>query len=394
MRSYPADAAVAPEPERLRGGKGGYSCASAWDGYRSVLDASSYCTGYCTWFVWQKRPEQQLKNLGNAWEWYGGAKARGIPIGGDPVVGAVAWWGISAHAPEGHVAYVVGATASTVTVEEMNRVAWNVADTRTISLRSSEAPTGYIYGGPAGSGPRSGGGSSGGGSGSSGGGGGTTGEAGSGTPATLYNGGEKVYFRGANGDLMEFAWGAPTNPLDLGHQMQGTPAVFYDPANGEEEIYYEGVNGDLDMSWWKGGSLGFLDLGIKTTASPAAMYDGNEEVYFRGANGDLMEFAWGAPTNPLDLGHQMQGTPAVFYDPNNGEEEIYYEGATGELDMSWWKGGNLGFLELGTQTRSSPAALLNSGDGQEETYFCGPNGHLTEGYWGSGYQFLDLGAGF
>ena len=87
----------------------------------------------------------------------------------------------------------------------------------------------------------------------------------------MYDGIEEVYFRGTNGDLMEFAWGAPSNPLDLGHQMQGTPAVFYDSANGQEEIYYEGANGDLDMSYWKSGNLSFLDLGVQTTASPAAM---------------------------------------------------------------------------------------------------------------------------
>jgi surface antigen len=158
VHAYSPGASVAPEAERAKGGKGGYVCASAWDGYRSVLDASSYCTGYCTWFVWQKRPEAQLKDLGNAWEWWDGAKARGIPEGAMPVVGAVAWWGISAHAPEGHVAYVIGASASSVTIEEMNRAAWDVADTRTVPLSSGEAPNGYIYGGPAGNGPGSGGG--------------------------------------------------------------------------------------------------------------------------------------------------------------------------------------------------------------------------------------------
>jgi len=84
----------------------------------------------------------------------------------------------------------------------------------------------------------------------------------------------------------------------------------------------------------------------------------------------------------------------VFYDPTNGEEEIYYEGANGDPDMSYWKGGSLGFFDLGMQTCASPAALLNTADGEEETYFCNSNGDLTEGYWGSGYQFLDLGTTF
>jgi surface antigen len=143
-----------PEPvTTVGGGKGGYTCASAEDGYRSVLDASTYCTGYCTWWVCQQRPEQDLKNLGDAWQWYQNANLPKSKTAG-PVVGAVAWWGQGAGAlSDGHVAYVTGYTSTTVTVTEMNVKAWDVEDTRTFALGSSTAPQGYIYGGPAGNGP-------------------------------------------------------------------------------------------------------------------------------------------------------------------------------------------------------------------------------------------------
>jgi hypothetical protein len=133
---------------------------------------------------------------------------------------------------------------------------------------------------------------------------------------------------------------------------------------------------------------------VGLTGTPATLYDpAGEEAYYRGANGDLTEAAWtGGNLKVLDLGHQMQGTPAVFYDSANGQEEIYYEGANGNLDMSYWKGGNLGFLDLGRQTTSSPAGLYNSGDGLEETWFRGANGNLIEGYWSGGYKYLDLGS--
>jgi surface antigen len=136
--AYANRAATNPEPE-LRGGKGGgYVCASAWDGYRSVLDASSYCTGYYTWFVWQKRPEAQLKNLGNAWEWYEEAHLRGIPEGSIPVVGAIAWWNKGPGAlSEGHVAYVTAVNGSSVTVEEMNVNGWNEKDKRTFPAQGA-----------------------------------------------------------------------------------------------------------------------------------------------------------------------------------------------------------------------------------------------------------------
>ena len=109
------------------------------------MDATSlYCTWYCMWYVWQKRPESALRNLGDAWQWYGNVD---LPKGSAPTVGAVAWWnkqGTGALS-DGHVAYVTAYTATTVTVTEMNVTGWNQIDTRTFVLGSSTAPNGYIY---------------------------------------------------------------------------------------------------------------------------------------------------------------------------------------------------------------------------------------------------------
>jgi len=121
----------------------GYTCASAEDGYRSVLDASTYCTGYCTWWVWQQRPEQDLKNLGDAWQWYQNANLPKSRTAG-PVVGAVAWWGQGAGAlSDGHVAYVTGYTSSTVTVTEMNVKAWDVEAPRRLRPRRLRPAPGH-----------------------------------------------------------------------------------------------------------------------------------------------------------------------------------------------------------------------------------------------------------
>lgn len=215
VHSYVAGTVVGAEPELLKGGKGGYDCGGS-----SYIDASSYCTGYCTWFVWKKRPEAQLKDLGNASEWWDGAKARGIPEDSAPVVGAVAWWGISSRAPEGHVAYVIAASASSVIIEEMNHLAWNVADTRTISLASSEAPNGYIYGGPVGDGPGSSGGSGGasssGGSGSGGSGGTTQGSAPSTLSAVSKEPGDlDTFFVTQQGCLDDAWWNPSANGIDF-----------------------------------------------------------------------------------------------------------------------------------------------------------------------------------
>src|ERR1700722_9575670 len=334
---------------------------------------------------------------GNANQLYGDASTTyfnkyGNGGGYQPVPGDIVVWG-GGTGGFGHVAVVDANSGGRLTVVEENASPSGYG-TYPISSSGYIAPTAYGYyvegflHPKADHTPATGGIDSGGGSGSGGLPGGTAGL--SGSPAVMIDpAGEEAYYRGSNGDLTEAAWtGGALKILDLGHQMQGTPAVFYDPANGEEEVYYEGGNGDLDMSYWKGGNLSFLDLGIQTTASPAAMYDGTEEVYFRGSNGDLMEFAWGAPADPLDLGHQMQGTPAVFYDPANGEEEVYYEGGNGDLDMSYWKGGNLSFLDLGIQTTASPAAMY---DGTKKVYFRGSNGYLMEFAWGAPAAQLALG---
>jgi surface antigen len=127
-------------------GKGGAGCAA---------DGGGYCVGQCVDFVWTKRPE--LSHLGNATDWLAGARARHIPTGLTPVVGAVAWWsGVDrtyADSIYGHVAYVIGVGNGTVTFEEMNALYGpGRVDTRTMALSSHYAPQGYIYGGPAGTG--------------------------------------------------------------------------------------------------------------------------------------------------------------------------------------------------------------------------------------------------
>jgi surface antigen len=136
------------------GGKGGgVDCSPG------VLDASSYCTGYCTWWVYHLRPEAALRGLGDAWEWWRRAPGHGLHEGHVPVAGAVAWWGADVGGGFGHVAYVVSATSSTVTISEMNALrGWGKSDEQTITLGSARAPEGYIYGGPAGAESGSGGG--------------------------------------------------------------------------------------------------------------------------------------------------------------------------------------------------------------------------------------------
>jgi surface antigen len=393
VRSYPADASVAPEPGRQSGGKGGYVCASAWDGYRSVLDASSYCSGYCTWFVWQKRPEAQLKNLGNAWEWYGGAKARGIPVGSTPVVGAIAWWGISSHAPEGHVAYVVAVSGSSVTVAEMNHIAWGVEDTRTLS--GSGLPNGYIYGGPAGNGSGSGSGSGGPGPGSGG-----TG------PGNEPTGLDDVYFVGTDGRIHVWLYSGGTGWTEQnlgGSVATGTSPSAFENASGAQYVYFVGTDGRIHV-WLYSGGTGWTvqNLGgsVATGTSPSAFGNssGDQYVYFVGTDGRIHVWLYSGGTGWTEQnlgGSVASGASPSAFENASGDQYVYFVGSDTRIHV-WLYSGGTGWTEqnLGGSVASgtSPSAFENS-SGAQYVYFVGTDGriHVRLYSGGTGWTEQNLG---
>jgi len=101
---------------------------------------AKFTYGQCTWYVASRR---YVPWTGDAWMWWGNARAMGFPEGQVPEPGAimVTWESIY----YGHVAYVeqVNADGSFV-VSEMNYRAWDVIDERT--LRTRDVPLiGFIY---------------------------------------------------------------------------------------------------------------------------------------------------------------------------------------------------------------------------------------------------------
>jgi len=96
--------------------------------------------GQCTYYVASRR---YVPWSGDAWMWWGNARAMGYPEGQVPEPGAimVTWESVV----YGHVAYVeqVNADGSFV-ISEMNFKAWNVIDTRTLHVK--DVPLiGFIY---------------------------------------------------------------------------------------------------------------------------------------------------------------------------------------------------------------------------------------------------------
>jgi LysM repeat protein len=95
--------------------------------------------GYCTWYVASRR---SVPWTGDAWAWFGGAKALGFEVGNTPQPGAIM---VTWESSVGHVAYVeaVNADGSWV-VSEMNYKGWGIIDERTI--KPGEVPLiGFIY---------------------------------------------------------------------------------------------------------------------------------------------------------------------------------------------------------------------------------------------------------
>lgn len=100
-----------------------------------------FAYGQCTWYVASRR---YVPWTGDAWMWFGNARAMGFPTGNVPEPGAimVTWESVFF----GHVAYVEQVNADgSFTVSEMNYRAWNVIDTRFIRSPGSVPLIGFIY---------------------------------------------------------------------------------------------------------------------------------------------------------------------------------------------------------------------------------------------------------
>lgn len=120
------------------GGSGGYTIGG-FSGSYSVAPGNRFPYGYCTWYVYNRRP---VPWLGNAWEWFGQARAYGWATGQTPRAGAIM---VTWESSFGHVAYVESVNSDgSWTVSEMNFRGWGIVDTRTI--RPGGVPLiGFIY---------------------------------------------------------------------------------------------------------------------------------------------------------------------------------------------------------------------------------------------------------
>lgn len=122
---------------------GGGTATDISSGYRT-LDGKAgtghrFPYGWCTWYVAQKR---YVPWSGNAGTWLYKAKSLGYKTGRKPTPGSIMV--TTENRYYGHVALVEKVNGDTITVSEMNYVAWGKTSRRTLSA-SSRAIKGFIY---------------------------------------------------------------------------------------------------------------------------------------------------------------------------------------------------------------------------------------------------------
>jgi surface antigen len=130
---------------------------AACDAQGLCFVADPFPAGQCTWYAAGRRPDLLGVLAGNAGSWLAAARGR-VPEGWFPVVGALAVW-LPHHAgagADGHVAYVAAVSPDgNILVDDSNWAPTPSSPRLEVHEHwvPAIAPSGFIYGGPAGSGP-------------------------------------------------------------------------------------------------------------------------------------------------------------------------------------------------------------------------------------------------
>lgn len=137
---YPWSSAVCA----VTGNQGGDCWDYEWIYNGGRLDPWGYyyrnCTSYVAWRV-ASTGKDMYRQMGNGGQWVNSARAKGIPTGNSPRVGAAAVFSIGYY---GHVAYVeeVLDGGSKIRISEYNFVQDGIYSER---IMSASIPTGYVY---------------------------------------------------------------------------------------------------------------------------------------------------------------------------------------------------------------------------------------------------------
>ncbi|MBW6440961.1 LysM peptidoglycan-binding domain-containing protein [Patescibacteria group bacterium] len=137
-KESPITARVAPTP-RTTNGQILSSSKYATSTFYNPLKSHRFAYGHCTYYVASK---VYVPWNGHAKSWLVNARAYGYRTGNAPVVGSIV---VTTESKlYGHVAYVEAVNETSITISEMNYVAWNRISVRILS-KNSPVIRGYIY---------------------------------------------------------------------------------------------------------------------------------------------------------------------------------------------------------------------------------------------------------
>jgi surface antigen len=128
----------------------GESC----DGQGVCFANDPFGAGDCRWYAVGRRPDLAGIVNGAAREWLLAAKGR-VPEGPRPAVGAIAVYASDVPGTPGHVGYVAAISGSRVLLDDSNwwPTPWSPRLEVHEHWEAASDASGYIYGGPAGTGP-------------------------------------------------------------------------------------------------------------------------------------------------------------------------------------------------------------------------------------------------
>jgi surface antigen len=130
------------------------SAGESCDSQGVCFSRDPFPTGQCTWYAAGRRPDLVGIVQGVAWQWLRAAAGR-VPEGKRPAVGAIAVYAPGVPGAPGHLGYVAAISGSRVLLDDSNWRAtpWSPWLQVHEHWEAASAASGYIYRGPAGTGP-------------------------------------------------------------------------------------------------------------------------------------------------------------------------------------------------------------------------------------------------
>jgi hypothetical protein len=210
---------------------------------------------------------------------------------------------------------------------------------------------------------------------------------------TETGGSQYVYFRAANGVILEDHWNASTKTWTL-NELPGTaPGKPGDPvavleSGGNRDVYFRGTSGAIWQDRWSASEAKWTlsELGGAAAGNPAVVVEsgGNRDVYFRGTSGAIWQDRWSASEAKWtlsELGGAAAGDPTAVVE-SSGNRDVYFRASKGAIWQERWLASESKWklTELGGSAYGDPTAVVLP-NGSQSVFFKGVNAFANQLKW-------------